>query len=160
MQLDPSLTTVSVTTMDGVTVSKSASLKALAPIPLLLRLNTATMEIEKEGMIDFDDLMNEGESTAFGTVKRYIERDTRTSVCVLSLVTCTSYIWSDPHRSILPNVQKCWRRRLNVQEMVGRVAASQLGIALRPKQGRSAAEHCHPATQRPSFLMTVYISLL
>ncbi|RHY05823.1 hypothetical protein DYB25_011679 [Aphanomyces astaci] len=88
-ELDPTLTTVSVTTMDGVTVSKYASLRALAPVPLLLRLNTATLELEKEGTVDQDDALNESESSAFGTVKRYIERDTRTSVSCIPL-----FIWT------------------------------------------------------------------
>ncbi|RHZ32990.1 hypothetical protein DYB37_010424 [Aphanomyces astaci] len=137
-ELDPTLTTVSVTTMDGVTVSKYASLRALAPVPLLLRLNTATLELEKEGTVDQDDALNESESSAFGTVKRYIERDTRTSIPIDQFYHMCKNVGADDSTS------KKWlaefqRRNLVLHYDQSKDEALRNTVILRPNKGDSAA---------------------
>ncbi|RHY27100.1 hypothetical protein DYB32_007049 [Aphanomyces invadans] len=137
-ELDPTLTTVSLTTMDGVTVSKCASLRALAPVPLLLRLNTATLELEKEGSVDLDDTMNESESSAFGTVKRYIERDTRTSIPIDQFYHMCKNVGADDSTS------KKWlaefqRRNLVLHYDQSKDEALRNTVILRPNKGDSLA---------------------
>ncbi|CAK4079868.1 unnamed protein product [Aphanomyces euteiches] len=139
-ELDPTLTTVSLTTMDGVTISKSASLRALAPVPLLLRLNTATLELEKEGQDGErgDDGVNDSESSAFGTVKRYIERDTRTSIPIDQFYLMCKNVGADDSTS------KKWlaefqRRNLVLHYDQSKDEALRSTVILRPNKGDSFA---------------------
>ncbi|KAF0691212.1 Aste57867_17512 [Aphanomyces stellatus] len=137
-ELDPTLTTVSLTTMDGVTISKGASLRSLAPIPLLLRLNTATLELEKEGTVGVDDVINESESSAFGTVKRYIERDTRTSIPIEQFYLMCKNVGADDSTS------KKWlaefqRRNLVLHYDQSKDEALRNTVILRPNKGDSFA---------------------
>ncbi|OQS01859.1 hypothetical protein THRCLA_05695 [Thraustotheca clavata] len=135
--IDPSLTTVSLTTLDGVTVAKSASLKALAPVPMLLRLNTATLALEKEGLQDdMDQMSSETESAAFGTVKRYIERDTRTAIPIEQFYTMCKNVGADDSTS------KKWlaefqRRNLVLHYDQSKDEALRSTVILRPNKGES-----------------------
>ncbi|KDO22819.1 hypothetical protein SPRG_11578 [Saprolegnia parasitica CBS 223.65] len=137
--VDPTLTSVSLTTLDGVTVAKTASLKALAPVPMLLRLNTATLALEKEGLVDdIEQMAGETESAAFGTVKRYIERDSRTAIPIDQFYTRCKNVGADDSTS------KKWlaefqRRNLVLHYDQSKDDALRSTVILRPNKGESFA---------------------